>query len=176
LGDLFPGLSDHTIRVLAMLGSWLAGIGSLAAVVVSLWLALRSERLRLKVRVVWQTEQLGLSGPPELRSTNYYILFSVTNTSLRTVIVQSVEWLHKTRLGRVTARLGLSPMDPRLPQKLEPGGICEIRFRWSTSLKSIVTSPKFGGAIINTPIGCKAVRVGSDIRKSFSGSTPTTQF
>ena len=170
MGDLSPWLSDHTIRVLTMIGGWLAGLGSLAAVVTSLWLAGRSQKLRLHVKVGWRASAKGLGGPPELRRARFHIIVSVTNASLRAVMVQRVEWVHRNRMGRIRGGLSLPPGEPldrvganadtrdsRLPRKLEPGEDCELWFDWAGSLVPFINSSKFGGAIVYTPLGNKIV-------------------
>ena len=161
-------MSDHTIRVLTMLGS----LGTPLAVGVTVWLALRAERLRLRVRIGWQKEELGLNGPPGLRSERHHILCSITNTSLRAVTVQSVDLVHRDWLGRENAILALGEWDPQLPLELEPGKNCELRILWSSWLKAVAASPKCKGAVVQTPIGRKHVRIDSRVRKHFLQTEP----
>ena len=164
MGDLFP-LSDYMIRVLAMIGTWVAGLGAFGAVTVSLCLARRSEKLRLDVKAGWQTET-DFSGPSEGGITRNYIIFAISNISLRTVTVQSIGWVQRNWLGRVRMIFELQPWDRQLPLTLETGHSDEIRFLWTTALKSQTEGSRFGGPIIVTPIGTETVRA-RHLRKSF---------
>lgn len=83
MGDLLPWLSDHTIRVLTMLGS----LGTPLAVAVTVYLAFRSERLRLRIQVDRTLVVSQLSKTQRIR-------FSITNTGHRLVKVHSVGWVH----------------------------------------------------------------------------------
>lgn len=172
MGDLFPWLSDHTIRVLSMIGS----LGTPLAVAVTVHLALRSERLRLRIRVGWQTDHAGV-GPLAPSSTRHYIMFSIANVSLRAVTIQEVSWIHRNWLGKVKGAFGLPSWDPELPLRLEPGEHCTIRFLWNLQLKSITTDEtfrgsRFRGAVIRTPLGSKAVRFDRRLRENFRSAEP----
>ena len=82
---------DQKIQIWNAVGTWVAGFGTLAAVVLSLWLAGRSERIDLKVTVGVRQLFGGDGTPPEEN-----IAFAVTNAGPRPVTVSSVGW----RVGR----------------------------------------------------------------------------
>ena len=42
-------MDQHTFQILNTLGTWLAGIGTLSAVIVSLYLARRGSKIKLKI-------------------------------------------------------------------------------------------------------------------------------
>ena len=44
-------MEENTYKYLSLIGNWLAGIGTLCAALVALWLAIRSEKIGLTVNV-----------------------------------------------------------------------------------------------------------------------------
>jgi hypothetical protein len=78
---------DQQINVWNAVGTWLAGIATFAAVVVSLYLARKSERLRVKATAGLRQVFAGDGTPAE-----EHVQISVVNHGDRTVIVNSVGW------------------------------------------------------------------------------------
>ena len=78
---------DQKIQIWNTLGTWLAGIATFAAVVVSLHLARRGERLRLKVFAGLRLVIRGDGTPAE-----EHLNIGVTNLGDRAVIVNTVGW------------------------------------------------------------------------------------
>lgn len=78
---------DQQIQVWNTVGTWLAGIATFAAVVVSLRLAGKAERLRLKVNAGVRLLVRGDGTPAEKQ-----IEISVTNLADRPVTIDSVGW------------------------------------------------------------------------------------
>lgn len=78
---------EQQIQIWSLAGSWLASIATLAAVVVSLWLARRSERVRLKVHAGVRLLFRGDGTPAEKN-----IEISVTNLAAMPVTIESVGW------------------------------------------------------------------------------------
>lgn len=78
---------DQQINVWNAVGTWLAGTATFAAVVVSLYLARRSERLRVKTTAGLRQVFAGDGAPAE-----EHVQISVVNHGDRTVIVNSVGW------------------------------------------------------------------------------------
>ena len=78
---------DQKIQIWNTIGTWLAGIATFAAVVVSLHLARRSERIKLKVLAGLRLVVRGDGTPPE-----EHLNISVTNLGDRTVLVNTVGW------------------------------------------------------------------------------------
>ncbi len=78
---------DQQVQIWNTIGIWLAGLATFAAVLVSLHLARRHERIRLKsfagLRIVYR----GDGSPPE-----EHLNISVTNLGERPVIINSVGW------------------------------------------------------------------------------------
>lgn len=158
MDDLFPEVSDYMIRVLAMMGSWVGAGATLLAVGVSLWLALRAEWLRLRIRVSLNSEpDPDWHKPPELSRPRWYVTFAIVNTSLRTVQVEKVGWIRRKGLRRIPWTYDPAWVDPRLPITLEPGDNCIIRMRLD-KLASSLEFPRSAKAIIYTPLGSKTTR------------------
>lgn len=82
---------DQKIQVWNVIGTWVAGMGTLAAVVVSLRLAGRAERLRLRASVGLRIIIAGDGTPSEEQ-----VAFTVVNLGDRAVTVNSIGW----RIGK----------------------------------------------------------------------------
>lgn len=76
---------DQKIQVWMVIGTWLAGIGTLAAVIIALHLARRSERIRLKVHVGHRVVVIGDGSPFQ-----EHVSISVTNLGERRYCLQPV--------------------------------------------------------------------------------------
>lgn len=79
--------SEETLRILEVLGVWVASIGTLAAVVVSLWLARKGYAIRLRPRVSHR-----IYVPPGGASHSEVILIEVTNKGLRQAQLMGLGW------------------------------------------------------------------------------------
>ena len=153
MGDLFPWLSDHTIRVLTMLGS----LGTPLAVAVTVYLALRSERLRLRVEVDRTLVVSQIYKAQRIR-------FSITNIGHRQVKVHSVGWIHGPIWRR---KYYFQKSETGLPSKLEPGDHVDVVVPWDSKLASAMGYPKSAKATVTTPIGSARVKVGRSLRQYF---------
>jgi hypothetical protein len=99
---LNPITLDQEIQIWVAVGTWVAGIGTLAAVIVALYLARRVEKVRLKVYVGPRVVVLG-DGTPFKKQ----IAFSVTNLGERPVTIESVGWVIGRGKGR---RFAIQPV------------------------------------------------------------------
>ena len=154
MGDLFPWLSDHTIRVLTMLGSWVAPPVTILG---AFWLARRSEKLQLQVEVD-RVYRMGIGHKSE------HIRFSITNIGHRKIKIQSITWVTFPRWRR---RYYFQKTGGILPLGLAPGEDGDIAVPWDSTMASQMGFPKSVKAVIHTPIGKKRVRVGQTIRAYF---------
>ena len=107
-------MMDWTMQFLTMLGTWLAGVGTLVAAGVALWLARRAEKVKLEVHVGVRALVFGGGRPIE-----ECLAIHVTNLGERPVTIVSVGWcVGKGRNKRFA-------MDPsasnECPKKLEYG-------------------------------------------------------
>ena len=78
---------DQKIQLWNAIGTWVAGIATLAAVLVSLWLANHSKRVRLKINLSMMVSFIG-DGSPGQR----FVGFTVANISERSVTISSICW------------------------------------------------------------------------------------
>lgn len=106
---------DQQIQLLGVIGAWIAGFGSLFASIVALWLARRSERVKLKAHVGLRVCVGG--------GASYELLaFRVTNLGERDVTIVAIGW----RIGKGKNRkLAIQPLTPSsqdvLPRRLKYG-------------------------------------------------------
>ena len=165
MGDLFP-LSDYMIRVLAMVGTWVAGLASFAAVVTALCLARRTEKLQLQVRVhTWgRTERM-----PPLYGTFVrfdYWRYCIVNTSFRPVTVERVGWVWREKFRR---KRRWERVAKELPRKLEPGDHIQIDALHTDKMVRLLRSRKPVRTMVETAMGRKTVPVNPSLRKYLRG-------
>lgn len=79
--------TDQHIAIWGVVGTWLSGFATVAAVVVALWSVRVRDQIKLKVEVGRRLIFMG-DGSPPLR----YVGWRVTNLGERPVIVESVGW------------------------------------------------------------------------------------
>ena len=108
--------NGETIDLIGALGTWVAGIGSLLAVVVALWLARRDSRVRLKCRA---TQIMFVGGKPP---SGWVLEVRVTNAGARRVVIDRIEWRsgHGRKAKRSFQLFSHSSSD-RFPKALEHG-------------------------------------------------------
>ena len=107
--------SEQTMRILDTLGIWFAGLGTFTASGIALWLALRSEKVKLNVYV-------GLRLLFRNHISEECLIFHVTNLGERPVTVNSIGW----RLGkRKNREFAIQPVthssQDKYPKKIEHG-------------------------------------------------------
>lgn len=78
---------DQKIQIWNAIGTWVAGIATFLAVIVSLYLARKSESVRLKTSVGIRLIFAGDGSPAE-----EHIGFNVTNHGDRPIIINSIGW------------------------------------------------------------------------------------
>lgn len=127
-----PVTLDQKIQLWNAAGTWVAGLATLAAVVVSLYLATRNDRIKLRVGVGIRVVFAGDGSPPEEQ-----VGFSVANLGDRPVTITSVDW----RVGRgKAARFCVQPLSgvytAHCPKQLQHGD-------QATFLVSLLTLPSW---------------------------------
>ena len=125
---------DQNLQLWNAIGTWVAGVATTAAVIVSLHLARQGDRIQLRVSVGLRLIFAGDGTPPEEQ-----IGFSVTNLGSRNLTVNSVGW----RVGKgKAARYCIQPLygvyTPQYPKQLAHGE--QIIFL--VSLLALPTWPK----------------------------------
>lgn len=93
---------DQKLQVWIALGTWVAGLGSFAAVIVALYLSRRVEKVRLKIHVGLRVVIIGDGSPFQK-----HIAISVTNLGERPVTINSVGWAVGRRRKR---RVAMQPV------------------------------------------------------------------
>lgn len=78
---------DQKIQIWVAVGTWVAGLATLAAVIVALRLAKKVEKVKLKVRVGLRELFMGDGSPAQK-----HLAISVTNLGERAVTINSVGW------------------------------------------------------------------------------------
>ena len=160
MGDLFP-LSDYMIRVLAMLGTWLAGVGSLAAVITSLWLARRTERPHLAAKVHMK----------DFRDADSHFqgqwVFSIVNTGFRPLMVEKLGWRWRASL---CGHIHWEAFVDGLPKTLEPGDHASIETDFAfNDIVQLLQSRKRVSVVVDTAIGQVTERVHPSLRRYLRG-------
>ncbi|MEE1611120.1 hypothetical protein [Microvirga sp. CF3016] len=158
-------MNEATLRLLEVAGSWLSGVGTLLAVVVSLHLARQQTAIKLAVRA-----GLRIVVTPGEKETPEFVAVRVVNLGQQPVIITSVGWrwgifrkqyafqtLHQIGLGQVPP-IQLTtgqeanffvPLDrgwmKRMAGELDPNfpklAAWMMRVQVSTSVGKIITRP-----------------------------------
>src|SRR5262245_30695401 len=100
-------LSDAALRHLDTLGVWIGSAATFAAVVVSLWLARRSERIVLRGSV-----SIGLLYGSGLKTAPRFVWIQITNVGRRPAKITYVGWESDWwRFGRWKKRYAMQKLD-----------------------------------------------------------------
>ena len=122
---------DQTVQILGVAGSWIAGLGSLAAAVIALWLARRVSKVSLQSWVGIRTT-FGGSGPQQ-----DVVSFSVTNVGERPVTISAIGWCFgKGKRRPYFIQMLSGVVGAHLPKKIEHG-------ETATFIVSLSESPDF---------------------------------
>ena len=79
---------DQKVQLWMVVGTWVAGVATLLAVMTSLYLARRGERVRLNISVGIRQLMRGDGSPPE-----DHVCFHITNVGDRPVVITVVGWV-----------------------------------------------------------------------------------
>ena len=100
---------DQKVQLWIVAGTWVAGLATLLAVITSLYLAQRGERVRLNNWVGIRALVRGDGSPPK-----DYVCFSVTNVGNRSVKITLIGWVVGRRKGR---RYGIQTLSRSSPDQ-----------------------------------------------------------
>lgn len=129
---------DQKVQVWNTVGTWIAAIGTTAAVIASLWLARRGDRLDLHVGCTIEVAIYGGGAP-----TRRFIAIRVVNRGNRAVRITAVGWkVGKGKKARFAVQTFSDAYSDNCPKTLEHGE--EARFflpidRESTIAQSLAT-------------------------------------
>jgi hypothetical protein len=108
---------DQKIQVWVAIGTWVAGLGALAAVIVALYLSRRVETVRLRVHVGLREVILGVGSPFQR-----HLAINVTNLGERPVTINTVGWaVGKRRQRRFAMQTVSGPYTNQYPIELAHG-------------------------------------------------------
>jgi hypothetical protein len=136
-------LSEPTLRLLEVAGQWVSGVGALAAVLVSLYLARRQEAVRLRVSAgVRLSVERGSEETPE------YVVIRVVNLGYRPVTVSAIGWrvglFHKHLFYQI---LDGEPPSPRVPIEMAVGQEANFMILLDRWLEASDMAKEFGGPL-----------------------------
>ncbi|MCR9527509.1 hypothetical protein [Vibrio alginolyticus] len=146
-------MSETTIAFWSMIGTWVAGIGTISAVVTSLWLARKQEKIDLNVIAGHrQIVTVGSEDTPD------YCMIKVTNRGVRPAKITNVGWEYGslTKKNHLIQLFGFPESDD-IPKVLNEGEDACFLIPFSNSLSEgtwITTFPKQ-----LTPSGIKSLKV-----------------
>jgi hypothetical protein len=108
---------DQQINLWNAIGTWIAGLATFSAVIVSLWLARHAERVDLAVNVGLRSIFAGDGSPPEQA-----LSFDVTNRGAKPVTVVSIGWVVGTgKARRYCMQTTSAPYTANVPVELAHG-------------------------------------------------------
>jgi hypothetical protein len=108
---------DQQIQIWVAVGTWVAGLATLAAVVVALYLSRRTEKVRLSVFVGLRMVVVGDGSPFQ-----EHLSFNVTNIGERPVMINSIGWaVGKGKQRRFCIQPVYGPFTTQYPVELAHG-------------------------------------------------------
>jgi hypothetical protein len=119
-------MDKDTWQFINTFAPWLSALGTIAAVIVSLYLATQDRRVRLKisasVQVLIQNDH-----------TEEFIGISAVNVGRRELTIKSIGWTMGIVRKRNFFQWGLSPHSTELPARLQDGGTAMFLIPLSTA-------------------------------------------
>ena len=113
---------DQKTQIVAAVGTWLAGLATLAVVLVALYLARRTEKVRLDVHVGLRVVVIGDGSPFQ-----EHLSMMVTNLGERPVTVNTVGWaVGKGKQRRFCIQPVSGPFTTQFPTDLAHGKIANF--------------------------------------------------
>ena len=133
-------IDETTYKLLTIAGSWLAGIGSLSAVITSLWLARRTNTIRLGIIANHvQIITPGIKGSPD------YMQISIVNKGVRPANITSVGWAVGLFKKQYAVQLFGDTYSDTLPKLLNEGEEVKLLVKFHDNLGDddwIISFPK----------------------------------
>lgn len=119
-------MDKQSLELWTLAANWFSAIGTLAAVVVALWLASRGGRSKMRVQA--ELVSIVAKGEPYTEADRYFSL-SAVNTGSGDVVVTSLGWTlgywSKTHFAQLPL---IDAISSRLPKKLSPGESAHFYF------------------------------------------------
>ena len=155
-------MEGSQVQFWSMVAAWLGAVGTISAVIVSLWLASRAGRVRLKVKV----QIYSLEGDPEPQA----IIWSVTNTGDRRVTIEHVGF--RIRQPRIPGDNRAMPRNqpPCVPRILLPGDHAALKIAWQLSTMKELAASKPDRAYVFTGAKYVYARMGTGLKAFFKNT------
>lgn len=131
------GLTTTDLSFWSMIGTWLASIGTIAAVITSLYLARQND----KVNLVINSNLIFLVGyMREYTDDDHYVCIEVINNGNRPVTIQNIAWQMSKNKAFIVP-MNPNPITDSLPKMINYGEVA----RWAIGVNAIKTlwSPDF---------------------------------
>ena len=156
-------MESSQIEFWSMVAAWLGAIATTSAVIVSLWLASRAGRVRLKVKV----EAYSPEGKIEPRA----IIWSVTNTGDRRVTIEQVGFT--IRQPDIPGQNCAMPKNqpPCLPRVLLPGDHASLQMPWKLSTMKELAASRPYKAYVFTGARYVHVKLGRTLKEFFKSNS-----
>jgi len=124
----------QAISLLGAVGTWVAGLGTFGAAGIALWLARRTEKVRMKCMVDLHVILYGDARPRER-----CVLFEVTNLGMLPIIVDTIKWSIGTGRDKKYGDHFIfgSALSASLPKRLEYGESADFRHSWKEEYTKI---------------------------------------
>jgi len=125
------GLTSTDLTFWSMIGTWLASIGTIAAVMTSLYLARKNDKVNLIVtsKLIFLFEYLR-----EYTDDDHYVCIEITNNGNKPVTIQNIAWkMSKNKF--VIVPMNPNPITDTLPKMINYGETV----RWAIKVNAIKT-------------------------------------
>lgn len=123
------GLTTTDLSFWSMIGTWLASIGTIAAVITSLYLAHQNTKVSLLIN----SNLIFLIGNGRnYNDDDHYVNIEITNNGNRSVIIQNISWQISKRT-HLLAPLNPNPITTPLPKMINYSEVA----RWAIEVNTI---------------------------------------
>lgn len=131
------GLTSIDLSFWSMIGTWLASIGTIAAVITSLYLARKNEKVNLLIN----SNLIFLVGYlREYSNDDHYVCIEVTNNGNKPVTIQNIAWKMSKKKSFIVP-MNPNPITDTLPKMINYGETV----RWAIEVNAIknIWAPDF---------------------------------
>lgn len=123
------GLTNTDLAFWSMLGTWLASIGTIAAVITSLYLARKNEKVNL---LITSNLIFLLTSGREYSDDDQYIHIEVTNNGNKPITIQNIGW-QMTKDRAFFVPINPNPINTPLPKMISYGEVV----RWAIEVSAV---------------------------------------
>lgn len=160
------GSSPDPYRLWEVIGVWAGAAATFAAVVVSLWLGLRSDRVWLRISVGKRVVvDLGGKQQPDI------VLIAITNLGIRPVRITAIGWYYRLwgGIGLYQTPPGIGDRSHGLPATLEHGQTLQWTLPYDKAVNGIAELLVARSGWWRLKLPFLRLTVGTTLGKSLSG-------